>query len=37
MSGQIIDTTLVSAPRQRNSDGEKELIKAGKTASYPLC
>lgn len=32
MSGQIIDATLVSAPRQRNTDGEKEQIKAGKAA-----
>ena len=32
MSGQIVDATLVSAPRQRNTDGEKEAIKAGKTA-----
>lgn len=31
MSGQIIDATLVSAPRQRNTDGEKEQIKAGRT------
>jgi len=29
MGGQIIDATLVAAPRQRNSDGEKEAIKAG--------
>ncbi|MEO5338855.1 MAG: IS5 family transposase [Magnetospirillum sp. WYHS-4] len=32
MSGQIIDATLVSTPRQRNTDGEKEQIKAGKAA-----
>lgn len=32
MSGQIMDATLVSAPRQRNTDGEKEQIKAGKSA-----
>lgn len=32
MSGQIVDATLVPAPKQRNSDGEKEAIKAGKTA-----
>lgn len=30
MGGQIIDATLVAAPKQRNSDGEKEAIKAGK-------
>ena len=29
MGGQIIDATLVAAPRQRNSDGEKSAIKAG--------
>jgi IS5 family transposase len=29
MAGQIIDATLVAAPKQRNSDGEKEAIKAG--------
>lgn len=32
MSGQIVDATLVSAPRQRNTDGEKDQIKAGKSA-----
>jgi len=32
MGGQIIDATLVRAPRQRTSDGEKEQIKAGRTA-----
>jgi hypothetical protein len=32
MSGQIIDATLVNAPRQRNTDGEKEQIKARNTA-----
>jgi IS5 family transposase len=30
MGGQIIDATLVAAPRQRNSDGEKDAIKAGR-------
>jgi len=29
MGGQIIDATLVAAPRQRNSEGEKAAIKAG--------
>lgn len=32
MSGQIVDATLVPAPKQRNTDGEKEAIKAGKKA-----
>lgn len=32
MSGQLLDATLVPAPRQRNDDGEKEAIKAGRTA-----
>ncbi len=30
MGGQIVDATLVAAPKQRNSDGEKADIKAGK-------
>jgi IS5 family transposase len=30
--GQIIDASLIAAPRQRNTDGEKAQIKAGKTA-----
>jgi IS5 family transposase len=29
--GQIVDATIVSAPRQHNSRGENEAIKAGKT------
>jgi IS5 family transposase len=29
MGGQIIDATLVAAPKQRNTDGEKAAIKAG--------
>ena len=33
MSGQIVDSTLVAAPKQRNTDGEKKEIKAGKTAA----
>lgn len=33
MSGQLLDATLVPAPRQRNDDGEKQDIKAGKTAA----
>ena len=32
MSGQIVDATLVPAPKQRNTDGEKEAIKEDKTA-----
>lgn len=31
-AGQVIDASLIAAPRQRNSDGEKAAIKAGKTA-----
>lgn len=31
MSGQIVDASLVPAPKQRNTDAEKEAIKAGKT------
>jgi IS5 family transposase len=30
MSGQIVDATLVQAPRQRNTQGEKDDIKAGR-------
>ena len=33
MSGQIVDASLVPAPKQRNSDAEKEAIKSGKTAA----
>ena len=29
MGGQIIDATLVAAPRQHNTDGERSAIKAG--------
>ena len=29
MSGQLMDATIVPAPRQRNSDGEKQAIKDG--------
>jgi hypothetical protein len=32
MVGQIVDTTRVSALRQRNTDAEKARIKAGETA-----
>ena len=30
MGGQIVDASLVAAPKQRNGDGEKADIKAGK-------
>ncbi|MGM0583673.1 MAG: IS5 family transposase [Pseudomonadota bacterium] len=33
MAGQIVDATLVAAPRQRNTDAEKARIKAGETAA----
>ncbi len=33
MAGQIVDATLVAAPRQRNTDAEKAAIKAGRTAN----
>lgn len=33
MAGQIVDATLVTAPRQRNTDAEKARIKAGETAA----
>jgi IS5 family transposase len=32
MGGQIVDATLVAAPKQRNTAPEKDAIKAGKTA-----
>ncbi|MEX2454035.1 MAG: hypothetical protein WD470_04990 [Rhodospirillaceae bacterium] len=32
MGGQIVDASLVPAPKQRNTDGAKEAIKAGKSA-----
>jgi transposase, IS5 family len=32
MGGQIVDATLVAAPKQRNTQEEKDAIKAGKTA-----
>ena len=32
MSGQIVDSTLVSAPKQRNTAQEKQAIKDGKSA-----
>ena len=32
MSGQIVDASLVPAPKQRNTEDEKEAIKAGQSA-----
>jgi len=32
MAGQIVDATLVAAPRQRNTEDEKARIKAGESA-----
>jgi len=32
MSGQIVDASLVPAPKQRNTDDEKAAIKEGKSA-----
>jgi len=33
IGGQIVDATLVAAPKQRNTEAEKSAIKAGKTAA----
>lgn len=33
MSGQIVDSTLVAAPKQRNTEAEKATIKQGKSAA----
>ena len=33
MGGQIVDATLVAAPKQRNTVAEKEAIKAGQSAA----
>ena len=30
MGGQIIDASIVTAPKQRNSEGEKAEIRAGR-------
>jgi transposase, IS5 family len=30
MSGQIVDATIIAAPKQRNTEAEKEAIKAGR-------
>jgi IS5 family transposase len=32
MSGQIVDASLVPAPKQRNTDAEKAAVKAGRSA-----
>lgn len=32
MSGQIVDASLVQAPKQRNTESEREAIKSGKSA-----
>jgi IS5 family transposase len=32
MSGQIVDASLVPAPKQRNTESEREAVKAGKSA-----
>ena len=29
MSGQIVDASLIAAPRQRNNEDEKKAIKQG--------
>jgi hypothetical protein len=36
MGGQIVDASLISAPKQRNTQDEKDAIKAGKAASEDL-
>jgi len=33
MGGQIVDATLVAAPKQRNTAAEKDAIKSGKSAA----
>ncbi len=32
MSGQIVDASLVPAPKQRNTGSERDAIKSGKSA-----
>jgi alkanesulfonate monooxygenase SsuD/methylene tetrahydromethanopterin reductase-like flavin-dependent oxidoreductase (luciferase family) len=32
MAGQIVDASLVPAPKRRNTEDEKQAIKEGKTA-----
>jgi len=36
MSGQIIDATIVPAPRQRNSRDDNATVKSGKTPTAPI-
>jgi len=33
MSGQIVDASLVPAPKQRNTEGEQQAIKSGESAA----
>lgn len=33
MSGQLVDSALIAAPKQRNTDEEKRSIKDGKAAA----
>jgi len=33
MSGQLVDSSLIAAPKQRNTDAEKRDVKAGKSAA----
>ncbi|AJP73982.1 IS5 family transposase [Sphingomonas hengshuiensis] len=33
MGGQIVDATLVAAPKQRNTEAEKAAVKAGRSAA----
>ena len=36
MSGQLVDNTLVAAPKQRNTRDEKQAVKAGRSAHENL-
>lgn len=33
MGGQIVDATLVAAPKQRNAEAKKAAVKEGKSAA----
>lgn len=33
MPGQLVDSSLIAAPKQRNTKEEKQDIKAGKSAT----
>jgi hypothetical protein len=35
MSGQIVDATIVAAPKQRNTEAERAAIKAGQVPGAP--